>query len=166
MAPLQVGDKFPSGVIFEYVKIESDNPKSSGMPVDYDASKEWANKKVVLFSVPGAFTPGCQGAHIPPIIEKIDEVKSKADLVAVIGYNDGWVMCAWGKINGISDDKILFLSDSKTHFSKNHGWEAGLGERNGRYAMIIDHGKVTYAEVDKDFTQVTVSGVDAVLKSL
>lgn len=58
------------------------------------------------------------------------------------------------------------MSDSKTHFSKNHGWEAGVGDRNGRYAMVIDHGKVTYANVEKDFTQVTVSGVDPVLKAL
>lgn len=58
------------------------------------------------------------------------------------------------------------MSDSKSHFSKNHGWEAGVGERNGRYAMIIDNSKVTYAENEKDFTQVTVSGVDAVLKNL
>lgn len=86
MVPLQPGDKFPSGVIFEYVKIESDNPRSAGMPIDYNASKEWADKKVVLFSVPGAFTPACQGAHIPPILEKVDEVKGKADIVAVIGY--------------------------------------------------------------------------------
>ena len=58
------------------------------------------------------------------------------------------------------------MSDSKSHFSKNHGWEAGVGERNGRYVMIIDNSKVTYAENEKDFTQVTVSGVDAVLKNL
>jgi alkyl hydroperoxide reductase 1 len=61
MAPLQPGDKFPSDVIFGYVKTESDNPKSADMPVDYDASKEWAEKKVVLFSVPGAFHPRLSG---------------------------------------------------------------------------------------------------------
>ncbi|KAF2627306.1 hypothetical protein BU25DRAFT_468965 [Macroventuria anomochaeta] len=99
------------------------------MPVNYDISRELENKKVVLFSVPGAFTPACEGAHIPPILERIDEVKSKADLVAVIGYNDGWEMCAWGKINRSLDDKVLFLSDFKAPFSKNHGWEAGVGDQ-------------------------------------
>lgn len=86
MAPLQSVDLFSLGVVFEHVKIESDNPKSAGMPIDYDVSKEWANKKVVLFSVPGAFTPACQGAHIPAIIEKMYEINSKAGIVAIIGY--------------------------------------------------------------------------------
>lgn len=67
------------------------------MLYDYDFSRQWANKKVVLFSVPGAFNSAYQGAYIPPILKKVNEPKSKADLVAIFDYNDGWVMCAWGR---------------------------------------------------------------------
>jgi alkyl hydroperoxide reductase 1 len=137
-------------------------------------------------SVPGAFTPGCQALHLPPFIEKLPELKSKGvDIVAVIASNDAWVMNAWGKVNHVKGDDILFLSDTKTLFSKNHGWAAGMGDRNGRWAMIISSdGTVKYADVEKvPFTlrelskavadslaqgpgQVTVSGADAVLSKL
>lgn len=108
MAPLKPGSSFPSGVIFEHVKIDGTIPRSAGMPQDYEASKLWADKKVALFSLPGAFTLACQGQHIGPITEKVGELKKKGvEIVAVIGYNDGWVMAAWGKINGVGDDQIV-----------------------------------------------------------
>ncbi len=107
-------------------------------PQEYDASKNWSGKTVVLVSVPGAFTPGCQALHLPPFIEKLPELKNKGvDIVAVIASNDAWVMNAWGKVNHVKGDDILFLSDTKTLFSKNYGWAAGIGDRNGRWAMII-----------------------------
>lgn len=63
------------------------------MPQEYDASKEWADKKVVLVSVPGAFTPGCQARHLPPYINNLDKILEKGvDLVAVIAFNDAWVV--------------------------------------------------------------------------
>lgn len=118
---------------------------SSGIPTNYNASKEWADKKVVLFAVPGAFTPGCSVRHLPAYIEKLDEIKAKAvDIVAVIAFNDAFVMSAWGKANGIKNEDILFLSDPESRFSKGMGWN--LGERSARYAMIIDKGTVVYAE--------------------
>lgn len=117
----------------------------SGIPVNYDASKEWANKKVVLFAVPGAFTPGCSVRHLPGYIEKLEEIRGKAvDVVAVIAFNDAFVMSAWGKANGIKDDDIFFFSDPDSKFSKSIGWN--MGERAARYAMIIDKGTVVYAE--------------------
>lgn len=122
-----------------------DADQRSGIPTSYDASKEWADKKVVLFAVPGAFTPGCSVRHLPGYIEKLDEIKGKAvDVVAVIAFNDAFVMSAWGKANGIKNDDILFLSDPESKFSKSIGWN--LGERSARYAMIIDKGTVVYAE--------------------
>jgi alkyl hydroperoxide reductase 1 len=88
------------------------------------------------------------------------------DIVAVIASNDSWVMNAWGKVNGVKGDDILFLSDTKTFFSKEYGWPAGMGDRNGRWAMVFDHGKVTYAENEKSPGQVTVSGAEEVLAKL
>ena len=84
------------------------------MPVNYDASKEWADKKVVLFAVPGAFTPGCSVRHLPGYIEHLDKIKGKSvDVVAVLASNDAWVMSAWGKANGIHKDDIV---SPWTHF--------------------------------------------------
>ena len=86
----------------------------------------------------------------------------------MIASNDAWVMCAWGKVNNIpTNDDIVMLSDTKTFFSKEHGWAAGMGDRNGRWAMIIEKdGTVSYAENEKSPAQVDVSGADAVLSKL
>ncbi|KAF2264779.1 AhpC/TSA family protein-like protein [Lojkania enalia] len=168
MVPLKVGDSFPLGVIFDWAPIRNADPKiPPTISREYDASKEWKGKRIVLFSVPGAFTPLCQVRHLPPYIEKLDDLKNMGvDIVAVIGYNDPWTMCAWGKVNGISDDRILFLSDTKSQFSKNHGWGTGMDDRNGRWAMIIDDDKVFYAENETDPSAVTVSSVNAILAAL
>jgi len=166
MTALSVGDSFPSGVTFTYVPYTPENGEitSCGIPIQYDASKEWADKKVVLFSVPGAFTPGCSAKHLPGFIENLPELKKKGvDVVATIAFNDAWVMSAWGKANGIKDDSILFLSDGGAAFSKSIGWD--MGERTARYAMIIDHGKITYAEKEPG-REVSVSSAEAVLAKL
>ncbi|KAI4183858.1 MAG: hypothetical protein LQ346_006220 [Caloplaca aetnensis] len=107
------------------------------MPQKFEASKEFANKKVVLFAVPVSFqqTDSQEQDHL-------SDIKSKGvDLVIVIAFNDAWVMSAWAKANGIKD------------------------EIASRYAMVIDHGKITYAEVETG-GDVTVSGAEAVLKAL
>ncbi|GAM89613.1 hypothetical protein ANO11243_076520 [Dothideomycetidae sp. 11243] len=166
MAPLKVGDEFPEGVKFDWVPILDSDPTQCGRPQPYDASKEFKNKKVVLVSVPGAFTPGCQANHLPPYISKFSDLKTKGvDKVAVIAYNDAWVMNAWGKVNKVTGDDILFLSDSKG-FSEHHGWMAG-GGRNGRWAMVIEKdGKVSYSENESNPSEVTVSGAESVLSKL
>lgn len=119
----------------------------------------------MLFAVPGAFTPGCSVRHLPGYIEHLNEIKGKGvDIVIVIAMNDAWVMSAWGKANGIKNDKIMFMSDSGVAFSKSIGWTRGA-DRTGRYAMVIDHGKIVYAE-NEPGGDVTVSGVEAVLSKL
>ncbi|KAG9247458.1 peroxiredoxin [Calycina marina] len=162
---LKVKDELPAGVKFSYVPYSEDNMEvtSCGMPITYDASKEWADKKVVVFAVPGAFTPGCSARHLPPYIEKLSTIKEKGvDVVACIAFNDAWVMSAWGKANGVKDE-ILFLTDADTAFSNLLGWTAG--GRTARYALIIDHGKIIYAEKEPG-REVTVSGAEAVLAKL
>ncbi|KAL8628078.1 hypothetical protein Q9189_006214 [Teloschistes chrysophthalmus] len=144
--PVKAGDKFPDGVKFTYVPYTSDKEAitACGIPQQFEASKEFADEKVVLFAVPGAFTPGCSIRHLPGFIEHLSEIKAKGvDLVIVIAFNDAWVMSAWSKANNIKDE-ILFMTDADTKFSKSIGWTKG--DRTGRYAMIIDHGKITYAE--------------------
>ncbi|KAL8723121.1 MAG: hypothetical protein Q9225_000524 [Loekoesia sp. 1 TL-2023] len=154
--PIKAGDKFPDGVNFSYVPYtaEKESITSCGIPQIYNASREFANKKVVLFAVPGAFTPGCSARHLPGFIEHLSEIKSKGvDLVVVIAFNDAWVMSAWGKANGIKDELV------DTQFSKKIGWTRG--ERTGRYAMVIDHGKIIYAE-NEPGTDVTHKSLDVI----
>jgi peroxiredoxin len=79
---------------------------------------EFADKKVVLFAVPGAFTPSCSVKHLPGYIENVATLKSKGvDIIAVIAYNDAYVMSAWGKANGIKDDSIVRLPFSRSRLS-------------------------------------------------
>jgi len=131
---------------------------------------EWKGKKVVLFSVPGAFTPTCHANHLPPYVAKYDEFKKKGvDVIAVIAANDPFVMSGWSRFVGLND-KILALSDTSADWSKSIGLSLdltarGLGVRTNRYALIIDDLKVKYIGVEKE-PGVTVSGADAVLAEL
>ncbi|KAJ8605273.1 hypothetical protein MRB53_041467 [Persea americana] len=138
MAPLKAGDKFPSDVQFECVH-------------DHLRQRRRRMLTMRLQLVPGAFTRTCSEYHIPPFLQQIDNLSAKGvDLVAVIAHNDAFVMSAWGKINGATKDgKVLFLADTKSFFSKNHGWDAGMGDRNGRWAMIIEKdGTIKSADVE------------------
>ncbi|PWY92316.1 Redoxin [Aspergillus heteromorphus CBS 117.55] len=164
---LKAGDSFPSDVVFKYIPWteESGEITACGIPINFNASKEWADKKVVLFSVPGAFTPTCSVNHVPGYIQNIQQLKSKGvQTIAVIASNDPYVMSAWGKANKVTGDEFLFLSDPDAKFSESIGW-ANAG-RTGRYAIVIDHGKVTYAEIETKKGAVEVSGADAVLAHL
>ncbi|MCJ1428846.1 hypothetical protein MMC29_006757 [Sticta canariensis] len=166
MAPLKAGDSFPEGVQFSWIPYTEEKGEitSCGVPQSYNASKEWANKKVVIFATPGAFTPTCSVNHLPGYVKNLSTIKSKGvDIIAVIAFNDAFVMSAWGKANGIKGDDILFLTDSDTAFSQNHAWTKG--DRTGRYAIVIDHGKVVYAE-NESGGGVTVSSAEAVLENL
>ncbi|ETS76231.1 peroxiredoxin pmp20 [Pestalotiopsis fici W106-1] len=167
MAPLKAGDDFPEGVTFTYIPPAPETSEFSacGMPIKYNASKEFKNKKVVLFALPGAFTPTCSASHVPGYIAKFPELKAKGvDQVICLAYNDPFVMSGWGKANGVKDESIVFASDEGTAFSKEYGWVEG--ERTNRYGMIIDHGKVIYSEVEPHLQAQEVSTADAALKVL
>ncbi|CAK1358086.1 putative peroxiredoxin pmp20 [Cercospora beticola] len=170
MSGLKAGEQFPEGVKFKYIPWTTADTKVCGFPVDYNTDKEFANKKVVLVSVPGAFTPTCSANHVPRFIEHIADLKQKGvDQLIIIAPNDAFVMSGWQKVNvgGTDDDNtfVVFASDLETKLANQIGWTAP-GDRNGRWAAIIDHGKVTYAEVETELQAVTVSGVDAILKQL
>ncbi|KAJ5223168.1 uncharacterized protein N7469_009408 [Penicillium citrinum] len=169
MAALKPGDTFPTDVVFKYIPWteESDDITACGIPINYDASKEWANKKVVLFSVPGAFTPTCSVNHVPGYIQNLPKLREKGvDIVAVVAFNDPFVMSAWGKANKVQNNEILFLSDPEAKFSKSIGWADNASGRTGRYAIVIDHGKIKYADIETEKGAVKKSSADTVLASL
>ncbi len=109
--------------------------------------------QVVLFAVPGAFTPTCSSKHLPGFVEKADEFKAKGvDTIACVSVNDAFVMDAWGKSAGI-DGKILMLADGSAEFAKKIGMDIdlfarGLGTRSKRYSMIVENGVVTSLNVE------------------
>src|SRR5690606_10111697 len=110
-------------------------------------------KKVVLFAVPGAFTPSCHKNHLPSYVEKYDELKAKGvDSIVVTGVNDVFVQDAWIKAVGC-EGKIDALADGSADFAKAMGMDidlgkAGLGIRSKRYAAIVDDGVVTWFDVE------------------
>ncbi|MHA6621944.1 redoxin family protein [Pseudonocardia sp. DLS-67] len=110
--------------------------------------------KVVLFAVPGAFTPGCSNVHLPGFVERADELKAKGvTRIACVAVNDPFVMDAWGKAYGVGDD-ILLLSDGNGEFTAAMGLELdgsgfGLGRRSKRYAAIIEDGVLSSLDVDE-----------------
>ncbi|KAJ8514491.1 hypothetical protein ONZ45_g7980 [Pleurotus djamor] len=149
MAPtIKVGDTIPEGS-FKYVAYTPalEDHSACGIPTDLKTD-EWKGKKVVLFSVPGAFTPTCHVNHLPPYLEKYDELKSKG--VDILALSDP--AAQWSEKLGLSVD-LSGLGG------------LGLGTRTARYAIILDDLVVKYVEVEPS-TGVTVSGVDAILAKL
>ncbi|PPQ80125.1 hypothetical protein CVT25_001424 [Psilocybe cyanescens] len=159
MASVKVGDTIPEGT-FKYVPYTPD--LESGVTTTL-STNEWKGKKVVLFSVPGAFTPTCHVNHLPPYIQKYDEFKAKGvDVIAVVAANDPFVMSGWGR--------ILALSDTDAQWNKKLGLtldltDKGLGLRTARYALIIDDLVIKYFGPEPG-PGVTASGADAVLAAL
>lgn len=166
MSTLNAGDSFPEGVSFTYIPYapETKDVTACGVPVKYDASKEFRNKKVVLVAVPGAFTPICQEQHIASYIQNVEKLKAKGvDQVIFISVNDHWVMSAWGKANSVTGEYMIFASDGGLEFSKSLGWTNG--DRPARYAIIVDHGKVIHAEKDVP-KSIAASGAEGILAKL
>jgi peroxiredoxin len=126
--------------------------------------------KVVLFAVPGAFTPGCSKLHLPGFVQRSDELKAKGvDTIACISVNDAWVMDAWAQSQGVGD-RIVMLADGNGDFARAmdlvlDGSGFGLGTRSSRYAAIIDNGVITELEVEPG-AGVDVSSCENVLSKV
>ncbi|KAL1840837.1 hypothetical protein VTJ49DRAFT_7680 [Mycothermus thermophilus] len=166
MAPLTPGSDFPQGVTFTYIApTASLDLTACGLPIKYDASKEFQTGKTVLVAVPGAFTPTCQEKHVPSYLASLDQLRAKGvTRVIFIASNDAFVMSAWGKANGVKDESILFMSDPKAEFSHSIGW--ANDDRTGRYAIVVDNGKVVYAAADTVRGSIENSGAAGVLAKL
>ncbi|GIU01764.1 peroxiredoxin [Shewanella morhuae] len=136
------GQKLPAVTLNQLTK--------DGM-VTHQVSELFAGKKVVLFAVPGAFTPTCSEAHLPGYVVLADEFKAKGvDLIACVAVNDAFVMKAWGEAQNASE--LMMLADGDASFTKALGLEmdtAGFGGiRSQRYSMIIEDGVVTLLNVE------------------
>ena len=158
---IQVGGKVPS---VKVKVVSKDGTKEA------NTAELFAGKKVVLFAVPGAFTPLCSAQHLPGFVTKADEMKKKGvDEVFCLSVNDGWVMDAWAKDRG-AIGKVTLIADGSGEFTKAMGLEldatgAGLGIRSQRYAAIIQDGVIKHLAVEKPM-KFEVSSAEAVLQAL
>lgn len=131
----------------------------------------FAGKKVVLFAVPGAFTPTCHLKHLPGFVDKADAFKKKGvHTVACVAVNDPFVLDAWSKAAG-GRGKVLFLSDGNCEFTKAIGLDfdgsgIGLGTRSKRYAMLVDDGLVKVLKVEDSPGVVDVSTAEKLLAKI
>jgi glutaredoxin/glutathione-dependent peroxiredoxin len=158
---IKVGDTLPN-TTFRVMTAEGPKPMPS--------EEVFKGKKVVLFAVPGAFTPTCSKNHLPGFVKNAAAIKAKGiDAIAVTAVNDPFVMDAWKKAAG-SDD-VEFLADGSADFAKAIGLEldasaGGLGIRSKRYCMVVDNGVVKSLAIEDAPGKADVSGADALLKSL
>ena len=136
------GEKLPS------VTIKQATPEG---PADVDPSQLFAGKKVVVFSLPGAFTPTCSTKHLPGYVAKLPELKAQGvDIVACLSVNDAWVMKAWAEQHDALG-KITMLADGTGAFSKALGIDTDnptMGLRARRGVMVIEDGVVTSIEME------------------
>lgn len=156
---ISIGDTFPAATIKE---------KTADGVSDVDLAAFFKDRKIVLFAVPGAFTPTCSMNHLPGFIENRDSFYAKGvDEIAVLAVNDHHVMQAWAKASG-AEGKIRFFADGAGALTKALGLDidlsgGGLGVRSKRYSMLIEDGKVTQLNVEDSPGQAEVSGAATLL---
>jgi len=158
---IQVGDTLPEGVF---------GVMTDAGPGAISTDELFSDKKVVLVSVPGAFTPTCSASHLPGFVTQAAELRAKGvDSIACMSVNDVFVMDAWGKDQNV-DGKVVMLADGNGDYAKAldlqmDGTAFGMGSRSQRFAMIVDDGIATHVAVEAP-GQLDVSTAEAILAKL
>jgi len=158
---IKIGDRMPDGTLTQVTK---DGPQKIA------AADFFKGKKVVLFSVPGAFTPTCDAKHLPGFVEKAGELRAKGvDIIACIAVNDAFVLKAWGKSQN-ADGKVEMLADGNGDYTRALGLDFdasgfGMGIRGQRFSLLIDDGVVKQLNVEAK-GEFRVSSAEYVLEQL
>ncbi len=158
---IKVGDKLPT--------VNLKHMDKDGMQT-VSTDDLFKGKKVVLFALPGAFTPTCSAKHLPGFVNHAEAIKGKGvDQIACLSVNDAFVMDAWGKAQNVGD-KVLMLADGNADFSKAVGLTMdgtgyGMGTRASRYAMVVDNGVVKALNVEAPGA-FEVSSAESIMKAL
>lgn len=158
---ISAGQKMPSGTL---------GVMTDAGPGAISTDDLFSGKKVVLVSVPGAFTPTCSMNHLPGFVDQAAALKGKGvDTIACMAVNDVFVMDAWGKDRGVGDD-VMMLADGNGEYAKALGLEMdasgfGMGMRGQRFAIVVDNGVATHVGVEAP-GQFEVSKAEAILASL
>lgn len=159
---IKPGEHLPSATFKE---------KQADGPANVTTDELFKGKRVVLFAVPGAFTPTCTLNHLPGYLENRDAILSKGvDEIAVVSVNDHWVMSAWAKQSG-AEGKIRFLADFDATFNKAIGLDkdlsaGGLGLRSNRYSMLVEDGVVKTLNIEDNPGAATVSSAATMLEQI
>ena len=157
---IQEGDRIPDAKL---------HVMADGRPTAISSNEIFGGKKVVLFAVPGAFTPTCSEAHLPGFVANADKIKAKGvDSIVCVSVNDPFVMDAWGKDRNA--EELVMAGDGNAEFTHALGLEMdgsgfGLGNRSQRYAMVVDDGVVTKLAVEAPGA-FEVSKAEAILEAL
>lgn len=157
---IQEGDQLPNATL---------RTMQDGRPVKVSVNDLVGGKKVVIFAVPGAFTPTCSEQHLPGFVRHAEAIKAKGvDAIICVAVNDVFVMDAWGRDQDADD--IIMVSDGNGEFTQAiglvlDGSSFGLGDRSERYAMIVEHGKVTKLAVEGS-GKFEVSNAESILDAL
>ncbi len=158
---IRAGEKMPSGVF---------GAMTDAGPGAVSTDDLFGGKKVVLFSVPGAFTPTCSMNHLPGFVDHADDILGKGvDTIACMAVNDVFVMDAWGKDRGVGD-KVSMLADGNGEYTRALGLEMdgsgfGMGMRGQRFAIIVDDGVAAHVAVEEP-GKFEVSAAESVLANL
>ncbi|MBI3452015.1 MAG: peroxiredoxin [Rhodospirillales bacterium] len=158
---IKVGDKVPSVKLKLMTK---DGPK------DITTDELFKGKKVVVFGLPGAFTPTCSAKHVPGFVQNADMLKGKGvDTIACFSVNDAFVMDAWGKNQNVGD-KVMMIADGNADFTRAAGLEMdgtgyGMGLRMRRFSMLVDNGVVKQFNLEKPGA-FEVSNAETMLKQV
>jgi peroxiredoxin (alkyl hydroperoxide reductase subunit C) len=159
--PISVGDAIPA---VKVMQATAEGPK------ELDTAEFFKGRTVALFGVPGAFTPTCSAKHLPGFVQQADALKAKGvDAIACMAVNDAFVMGAWAKDQGITD-QVVMIADGSAAFTKAMGLEfdltaRGLGVRAQRFALVAKDGKVTHVAIEAPGA-FEVSKAEAVLAAL
>jgi peroxiredoxin len=158
---IQVGDRLPASTL---AKVTADGPEQ------VDAASYFQGRRVILFSVPGAFTPTCSARHLPGFVDKAADLRAKGiDEIVCTAVNDAFVMKAWGEASGVGD-RITMLADGNGAFARAIGLELdgskfGMGLRAQRYAMVLNDGVVEALHVEQP-GEFRVSSAEHLLETL
>ena len=165
---IKVGDKLPDGELREFIEVETAG--CSLGPNTFNVADLAKGKKIVIFGLPGAFTPTCSAKHVPGYLQHFDALKSKGvDEVWCISVNDAFVMGAWGR-DQHSTGKVRMMADGSADYTKKLGLEVdltarGMGVRSQRYSMLVDNGVVKSVNVEAA-GKFEVSGAETMLTKL
>ena len=166
---IKVGDKLPDGKLSESTEFD----EAAGCPMpphDVNVADALKGKKVVIFALPGAYTPTCSAKHVPGYVANFDKLKAKGvDAIACMSVNDAFVMGAWAK-DQHSDGKVHMLADGSADFTKALGLTLdltgrGMGVRCQRFSMLVDNGVVKTLNIEAP-GKFEVSDADTMLKQL
>lgn len=166
---IEIGQRLPAGKLTECIEFDPEN----GCPINpqpQDVVELAKGKKIVIFGVPGAFTPLCSAQHLPGYVQFSDQIKAKgADEIWCLSVNDAFVMAAWGKQNEAAG-KVRMMADGSALYTKALGLDrdltgGGMGVRCFRFAMIVEDGIVTYLGVEGS-GEFGVSKAETILENL